>query len=520
MLPALSGLLLALCYPPLHPLVLPFVALVPIALWLHDLPAEAKGAGAAARGGALFGAVHFGLVLYWIPIALSWLTPLGPFAFLLVLAGLSALTAGFGWLVHRALHALGAPLWLALPVVWVGLEWTLAHLPSTLAFPWLGLGTTLTGFPELVGIAELVGARGVGFWIALVSGVIATLLVRLRSGGPWRALAASLAAVLVGPMAWGVARAASLELRPAARVAVVQPDIEPRFKLDPSVAMDSTFAALDRLVPRIEPGSVDLVILPEVALPIHPQIPGSEGALARLQAHAREVGAPVLFGALGVASPGPPVVPYNSAFLVEPQGLTDFRYDKHRLVPIVERVPFLPSRVFGAERDLGAYGVGEGWPLAEVDETAFGVLICYESAWADATRAYRRAGADVLVNITNDAWYGGSAWYARTTAFWQHPAHLVMRAIETRAGVARAANTGISLFVDPIGRIHAPTALDTESVLVGEVLTTDRSTVHVRYGDLVGNACAIAVLALVLVAVARPSGSHASVAPQRRAVDP
>jgi apolipoprotein N-acyltransferase len=126
------------------------------------------------------------------------------------------------------------------------------------------------------------------------------------------------------------------------------------------------------------------------------------------------------------------------------------------------------------------------------------VLICYESTYAEGARSLRLAGADVLLNITNDAWYGREPFYARTTALWQHPAHMVMRAIENRVGVARAANTGISLFVDPIGRVYNTTELFEADIRVDTVRTTDVITFYTRFGDLVGNGAAGAALLLML----------------------
>ena len=330
-------------------------------------------------------------------------------------------------------------------MTWTGLEWARAHLPSTLAFPWLGLGTSLTGFPELVGIAEVIGARGVGFWIALVNGLIATMVLAARDGRRWHAHAVVTALLVALPMGWGVWRARSLGMVPVATVAVVQPNIAEHLKLDTRTGRDSTFAALDRLIPQLVPtsgASVGLVVLPEMTLPMAPQLPEFGGELARLQRYSREAGAPVLFGGYGVDGAGTDAfVPYNSAFLMRPQGLTDFRYDKRFLVPVVERFPFVPTTSFPGSQFFGIYGVGEGWPLAPIGEGSFGVLICYEATYPEASRAYRRGGADILVNITNDAWYGREPIYTRTTALWQHPAHLVMRAIENRVGVARAANT-------------------------------------------------------------------------------
>jgi apolipoprotein N-acyltransferase len=140
--------------------------------------------------------------------------------------------------------------------------------------------------------------------------------------------------------------------------------------------------------------------------------------------------------------------------------------------------------------------------MATVDGTDYGVLICYESSYPEGSRRFRLEGADVLLNITNDAWYGREPFYARTTALWQHPAHMVMRAIENRMGVARAANTGISLFVDPVGHVYDRTALFEPAIRVDTVRTTDILTFYTRYGDLVGNGSAIAALVLLLASFA------------------
>ena len=479
---------------------MPFVGLVPIALFVEARAPTPEGRRAAVRGCALFGAVHFGILLYWIVVALVWFSPLAILAWAATVAVLAALSGAFGWLLHRALHEARTPLWLALPVLWTASEWARAHLPGSLAFPWLGLGTSLTGFPEVAGMAELVGARGLGFWIAGVGGMLASVLAGIRRGRPVGVRVAVLALVLAAPPAWGVWRARTLTMRPVARVAVVQPNIPEHLKLDTPAALDSTFAAVDRLLARLGPGDVDLVVLPEVAFPgVYIETPGAAAPAERIRAYARQVGAPLLLGGLGyeVDPSGRPVA-FNSAFLMEPDGLADYRYDKRHLVPMVERVPLLLPDWLGDLRDFGSFGVGRGWPLARVGGAEYGVLVCYESSYPEAARRFRLRGADVLVNVTNDAWYGREPWYARTAALWQHPAHLVMRAIENRVGVARAANTGISMFVDPLGRIHHATELFTADVRAGTVMTTDELTFFARHGDLVGNAAAVAALALLL----------------------
>jgi apolipoprotein N-acyltransferase len=218
--------------------------------------------------------------------------------------------------------------------------------------------------------------------------------------------------------------------------------------------------------------------------------------------------APILFGALGYRGDlGGAFTPYNSAFVIESDGLADYEYGKRFLVPFVERVPLLPPEWFGRLDYFGGFGVGEGWPLARVNDIAYGVLVCYESSYPEASRRFRLEGADVLLNITNDAWYGREPLYARTTALWQHPAHMVMRAIENRIGVARSANTGISLFVDPVGRVYNATSLFTPDVRTDTVRTTDVVTFYTRFGDLMGNGSALAAVVLVLASAALSRGA-------------
>jgi len=169
-------------------------------------------------------------------------------------------------------------------------------------------------------------------------------------------------------------------------------------------------------------------------------------------------------------------------------------YEKHYLVPVVERVPFVPvswfRKVPWLDRWAGGFGRGTTLPLYPSRVGRFGVIICYESIFEDLARGYRRAGADFLVNITNDGWYG------RTAGPSQHASHLVMRAIETRMGVARAANTGITEFVDPLGHPYSQTALERDTIVAAQLRTSDVVPPYVRLGDWVGLLSVLATLVL------------------------
>jgi apolipoprotein N-acyltransferase len=172
---------------------------------------------------------------------------------------------------------------------------------------------------------------------------------------------------------------------------------------------------------------------------------------------------------------------YNAAFLYDATGDRGSHpvYHKRYLVPLVERVPFVNPRWFDL-RWFGGFSTGGVGQLYEVEIGQFGIMICYESAFEDLSRDYRRRGADFLVNVTNDDWFG------ETTAPFQHAAHLVLRAIENRIGIVRAANSGISEFVDPLGRESKRTRLGEKTFSADIVLTSDVLTIYTRLGDWVG----------------------------------
>ena len=549
LVPAVSAVLLVSAFPPLHLLIPSFVALVPLAVWIVDRGSDGSAPGDAFRGGVWFGLLYFGLLLHWIAFALVWFTWWAIPAYLAVVSALALCAGSFAWALHRMVRRGGIPLWVALPLAWTALEWLRAHAPGGLAFPWLGLGTSLTAYPELVGSAELVGARGVTLWLAALNGLLAeaVLAARGESGTAARgesgtaargesgtaargergtrktlAWAAAFSIVLAVPAGWGYWRAATLPVRAIGQVVVVQPNVPEAVKLDRRSAIDSTLAALQRLTPEpeeIPPGvqrsgqtlrepRPELVIWPEATI-LGP-VEVDEELRRRVLAVAERWDAPVLFGAIGRGSEGArESVPFNSAFLTSADGaLTGFRYDKHRLVPLVERVPLVPAKWVESEQAFGQYGRGEDWPLGSTRSGArFGTLVCFESAYPEHARRFRREGANVLVNLTNDAWFGREPWYSRTTALWQHPAHLVMRAIENRVGVARAANTGISLFVDPRGRVYERTRLFQPEVLEATVYTSDVVTLYTRTGDVAGPAAMVATLVLLAGAgrVRRPA---------------
>jgi apolipoprotein N-acyltransferase len=517
-LPVVSGVLLTLCFPPFHLLLPPFVALVPFLLFVGRAPQDRAGSTSVRRASFWMGVVFYGTLLYWLFAALVYYTWLSLLGYIITVVVLSTFLAVAGWSVHAFRVRYRLPFWLSVPVFWTAAEWMRGHL-GDLAFPWLGLGHSLTGFPALVGFADLAGARGVTVWLVAINALIAEWW--LEGFGPrWRRRAVALVALLVLPLGYSLARWYTLDTRPAARVLVVQPNIPEDIKLSREAALDSSRTALANLTDSgLAAGSVtQLIVWPETALPTFAVNAPDWLIWARQLTRQNDAG--LLFGALdAIRFPDGSFDYFNAAFYVDPNGESAGLYRKHYLVPIVERVPYIPVAWMRSLRRkaqtgwripllgdvntflqwFGGFGRGDDEPVFPLADGGFGVLICYESIFADLPRTYRKGGADFVVNITNDAWFGRERpLWSRTSALYQHPAHLVMRAIENRIGVARAANTGVSMFIDPRGRITDATPLFVPDARTATVETTDALTLYTRLGDWAGWLCAIgSALALI-----------------------
>jgi apolipoprotein N-acyltransferase len=512
-----SALLLGLAHPPFHLLFPSFTALVPFGVWLGRLPPDAGGQAEALRGGFLLGLIYQSLVLHWLLVSLLFYTWWAIFAFLVPVLSLAVLVALGTVAMHQARIRLRWPLWLALPVFWTAAEWVPAHL-GPLSFPWMGLGNTLTSFPWLVGAADIVGSRGLTFWLALSNGLLAAGTLALLSARTARRRIGRLACkwtatgavVLLLPPAYSLYRWRALDIRSAAEVILVQPNIPEDLKLQVDEANRRVVTRVELL---LRPGAAgdataDLILLPETTLqawiePV-PSLgwPGHPTYGPWVESLARRLGAALLIGAWGLEDRGDGTPrTFNSALFFSPAGAGLGRYDKRRLVPGVERAPLTMPGWMRQPGSSGGFAVGVWTEPFELAEARFGVLICYEAIYQQLSRRHRAAGADFLVNISNDAWFGrAEPWWSRTAGLVQHPSHLVMRAIENRVGIARAANTGISGVIDPLGRWQRSTRLFEATAVPVRVQTTDRLTLFTRLGDVVGWLSALSAAAAILTA--------------------
>ncbi len=501
MLVAVGAIALTASYPPFPLPILSFFAVIPAVLLIRQAVIDADPRS-AFRWGWWYGVASSALVLYWIVVALWHFTPLSALGYLATIAVIGLLTAVTFWFVVRIRLAApppGVPLWVVLPVAWTALEWLIGHL-GDIRFPWLGLGTSLADAPLLVQWADIGGARGVTLWLAWCNVVLLEAAIDVRSA-PYAVRRAATVLLTIGlALGYGVWRTKTLPVREVGQIGLVQPNEGFDEKGDPARA-DTVVGKLIGLSRQLltQTPRPQLIIWPEAAIP--PFLWGRPAWQAQIAGLVRESRIPILTGVVW-ADPGWQSIRdpyYNAALLVDSTG--DWRsapvYAKHYLVPVTERVPFVPVSVFraipGIRRWSGGFTPGRELPVYQTAIGRFGVLICYESAFEDLPRKYRARGADFLVNITNDAWFG------RTTAPRQHKSHLVLRAIETRMGVARAANSGISEVVDPLGRAYQQTELDTDAIVAGMLRTSDVVTLYVRLGDWVGTL--VVVLTLIGVAL-------------------
>jgi apolipoprotein N-acyltransferase len=477
-------LLLALAYPPLNLLPLALLAPWPLLAFLET--PDGIRPGRAFLGGYLFGLGHFGLLLYWIA-GLSGFSAMAVPAYLasvLVLAANGGLTA----LLVAAGRMRGVPVVIAFPLAWTAIEWLRGF--GDLGFTWGVVGDVLASYPLLIQPAELGGAYLLSLWVMGLSSAMYRLLRPRRRTRPGRVAVATLVLTAVIPL-YGWVRLADLERSgvgwPRLRVAAVQPNVPQDVKWDLAF-VDETFARLIRLTRLAERHDPALVVWPESAVPVYLRYDARAAELVpRL---ASEIGEPIFTGTNDADTldgrdgslPGDYRV-YNAAYLVRAGGLAEGRYAKRRLVPVAERVPFVPDVATGFFERLsswtGQFAPGQGWPVWTIGGYAFGATICYESVFPDVSRALVRSGADFLVNITNDAWFGPTA------APYQHASHLTLRSVEHRVSYLRSANTGISGWVDPLGRYHDRTPLYDEAVVVADLPMPGITTPYTRWGDWV-----------------------------------
>jgi len=486
----LSGLLLAAAFPKWDQTYLLIFALAPLLWALGD-----QSPKAAFWLGLVSGLAHYLALLYWIVYVthvFGKLPLIIAIGVLLALAGYLCLyTAvwglGVAWGAARGLSLL----WWA-PVLWVALELGQTYIIS--GFPWELLGNGLYLYPRLLQLADITGVYGLSFLVVLVNVSLYLLCCPPRGKGlTWRQ-AAAVGLVLALWIGYGGYRLGQVDALMAAspkiKVAVVQGNMKQGEKWKKEM-VQTTLNRYGELTRKVQ--GARLIIWPETAAPfLYVRTPD---LAAEVQKIARDSGGYLLFG-----SPAYEMTPqgefyYNRAYLLNPQAEAIGSYDKAHLVPYGEYVPLRRFFPFIGKMVpmVGDFAEGPVGATVSLPEGALGPLVCYESIFPNLARAQVANGARLLVNITNDAWFG------KTSAAYQHLSMAVLRAVEHHVCLARAANTGISAFIDGAGRLLWTSGINVPEAHALELAWLPGGSLYTRIGDLFAWACVIiAGLAVIL----------------------
>jgi len=492
LLAAVSGVLLALSFPKAGWSFLAWIAFVPL-----FLACGGKGARKAGKLGFVTGMVSFGGIIYWINIVVTTYGKLPlPVSICLYLVLVTYLAAFFGvvFFLMRRGEEKGIPAVISFPFLWVGLEYVRSFLLS--GFPWASLGYSQYRLLPLIQVTDITGVYGISFLIALAN-VVGYLFLKgfskkEESGYPFQSAAAFLL-LLVFVLGYGFYGLRRTAIGAPLKVSLIQGNIDQGIKWDPAF-LEATLTIYERLTRQAAAGGVDLVVWPESAAPFFFQEGGQPSS--RVTDLAGQVKSPIVFGSPAYEDGSGRRRFFNSAYLVSPTGAILGRSDKMHLVPFGEYVPlakllpFVHKLVVG----VGDFSPGDAVTPIETGKGKIGVLVCFEGIFPELSRSYVRSGARVLVNITNDAWYG------RSSAPYQHLSMAVFRAVENRVPLLRAANTGITAIIDENGRITQRTGLFEEAFLNGEVRAGTAGTIYTRFGDV------FAILCLVVTALVAVSG--------------
>jgi apolipoprotein N-acyltransferase len=500
----LSGVLLTCAFPKVGLWQLGWFALVPLLMAVKDLTS-----GQAFRIGFAAGLAHFLTLLYWLLYTMQIYGGLPFYLAIPVLFLLSAYTAMyiglFALLMARWTQRLSWGYLAAVPVFWVSLEYIRGFLFT--GFPWSFLGYSQYSQLHIIQISDIFGVYGISFLMALSNAalfsVVESILAQKRSDKKkfrfivFRPLIVFFV-LLAATWIYGKWQILSFDDKlskvAVRRISVVQGNIDQAIKWDPAFQIETTEKYIN-LSLSAKKHAPDMVVWPETATPFYFL---HNAPLSKMVMNAVEVtGKDFLIGSPSYTyeKTKEEINYYNSAYLIEADLKVIGKYDKVHLVPFGEYVPFKKWLPFLGKMvaHVGDFKPGiKGETLSWKDEK-LGIQICFEIIFPGLSRAMAQNGADILINITNDAWFG------KTSAPYQHFSMAVFRAVENRRSLVRAANTGISGFVDPVGRILDQSELFTDAVLTGNIPIYKKTSFYTRAGDLFAVTCSLISVIFILI---------------------
>lgn len=464
-----------------HPGIFGFLAWLSL---IRPMLIIAKLKGRQAFNAAYFFSFFFMLFsLYWVALV----TPPGMVAAIVIVAFYYTAIL----MIFNHLYKI-KPTWafVAMPFLWVGMEYF--RTLSEFAFPWSDLGYSQSYYLYILQIVSVVSVHGLSFLIVTVNVLLCQLL--RRSVSPERKLTSLFVslAIISGLVAYGWVVTPPYPVPGTVNVALMQGSVPLEIKCAKGNS-EYSFRLYDSLTQAVDDTTIDLYVWPETSVPAY--LSHDSFARRKVGRIAASSSTPHLVGALAATNVDGKYHHHNSCYQFDSSGKMVERYDKMRLVPFSEHVPYQDYLPFLQEGFLRKYltfidswGVqwwsdfypGDSAKLFELDSHLYGVLICFECAFPEFVRQSILDGADFMVGITNDTWFG------RSVGIHQHSRIFITRAVENRCWMARIANSGLTFIVDRYGRVRDQLEPYKVATLVSQVGVLDRFSVYTRVGDIVG----------------------------------
>jgi len=450
-----------------HPIGLHFLAwcgLVPLLFAVQDVKPST-----AFKTGILFGFLFSLFSLFWL-VFLQIETNIK----ILLLFGLILLFLYYGLYYGTGLLITSKiSIWI-LPFVLSGLEFVRGL--GEIGFPWLSLGYSQARYPLVIQQASLYGVYGISLWLIFVN-VSLFKLLKIRNAK----YATLFLIIFCLPLLYGALRIKAPN-NEFISIGIVQPSIDPNLKFTRAMR-EETLRRLINLSQKCtetgindEGNAYDLIIWPETAIPIFLKSPS--GSQTRVLDLSNRIKTCILTGTPIYDNRDREV--YNGAVLIEPdKGITQ-EYRKMHLVPFGEHIPFDQYCSFLRKIDVGGghYAPGKEYTVFETEKMKFSCLICFESIFPEISRESVINGAEFLINITNDGWFG------KISGPQQHNDMAILRSVENGVPLTRCSNTGISMIVDKYGNILKETKLFKEDFITSPVSTEHTTTLYQIFGDL------------------------------------
>ncbi len=437
-----------------------------------------------ALGAAYFFSFFFNLFsIWWV----GMVTPPGMIAAVVIVGWYYTIILMTFWKLHRIKPMFG---YVALPFLWTGMEYF--RTLSQFAFPWSDLGYSQAYYPVILQIVSVFSVHGLSFLIVTVNVLLWQVLRSELS--PERRITSLFAAfgVVVALAAFGWIVLPRIPIEGDYKLALLQGSFSIEEKWSEG-KRDNSINRYDSLTQAIADDDINLYIWPETAVPCY--LSHDRGCRRSVSDVVRRSNGYHLVGSLAQTFSGGNRYYHNSCFQIDPDGEFEQTYHKVKLVPFSEQVPYQDKLPF-LRKDflrkyltfIDRYGIqwwsdfrpGDSARLFHLPEAAYSVLICFETAFPEFVRGSIRDGAQFVVGITNDTWWGRSA------GLYQHARIFITRAVENRCWFARAANSGQTFIVDGYGRIHGELEIYTVDALVGKVGLLDEYSFFTKHGDITG----------------------------------